>query len=35
MPSRQQISTKKGPKLYLMSVPNLILVIFDDGRSSD
>ena len=35
MPSRQQKSTKKGPKMYLMSVSNFILVIFDDGRSSD
>ena len=35
MPSRQQKSAKKGPKLYLLNGPNLILMIlkFDDGRS--
>ena len=35
MPSRQQKSTKIGPKKYLIFGPNHILVtlIWDDGRS--
>ena len=35
VPSRQQKSAKKGPKMYLLNGPNLILIIsrFDVGRS--
>ena len=37
MPSLQQKSPKKGPKMYLLNGSNLILIIlrFDDGSSSD
>ena len=37
MPSWQQKSAKKGPKMYLLNGPNLISIIlrFDDRRSPD